>query len=143
MNEHEETDDLQAPAKLAEALRGLQKERVLVPPQIDQEILSQAREQLRGSKRPFISLPRWVALAASVVLVCGLIYFWQTRPQAFAAEDINRDGVVDILDALALARKIEAGEMGEMDFNRDGVIDERDAATIAIDAVRLKRGGRS
>jgi len=143
MNEHEETEDLQAPAKLAEAFCGLQKERVLVPSQIDQEILSKAREHLRGSKRPFFSLPRWVALAASVALVCGLIYLSETRDKTFAAEDINRDGVVDILDALALARKIEAGEKGEMDFNRDGVIDERDAATIAIDVVRLGRGGRS
>jgi hypothetical protein len=55
--------------------------------------------------------------------------------------------VVDILDALALATRLE--ELGERtahlpagwDANGDGVIDHRDAETIAQRAVRLEGRG--
>ncbi len=143
MNEHDENENLQAPAKFAEALRNLQKERVFVPPQVDEKILAEARKQFSEHKRRIVFLPRWTAMAASFALVCGLIYFAQKENQNFVAKDINRDGVVDILDAFALARKIESGEMRNADFNRDGVVDQRDVESVANDVVRLNKGERS
>ena len=144
MNEHDETENLQAPTKLVEALRNSRKERVFVPPLVDKKILAQARQHLLENKSRFAFLPRWAAMAASLVLICGLIIaVTQTRTRDFAAEDINRDGVADILDAFALARKIEAGATGDVDFNRDGVVDQRDAGAIGQLVVRLDKGGRS
>ena len=144
MNEHDEMESLQAPAKFAEALRNSQKKRVFVSPQVDEKILAQARQQLLEPRSRFPFLPRWAAMAASLVLIGGLIFaVTQTRTRNFAAEDINRDGVVDILDAFALARKIEAGAKDDADFNRDGAVDQRDAGAIGQWAVRLDKGGRS
>jgi hypothetical protein len=144
MNEHDDNENPQAPAKLAEALRAFQKQRVLVPPQVDEKILAAAREHFQQQqKRKIISFPRWTALAASVALVSGLIYFSQTRNQNYAAEDINRDGAVDILDAFVLAKKIELGETRDADFNRDGTVDSQDAAAIASEVVQLEKGDRS
>lgn len=144
MNEHDENENLQAPEKLAEALRAFQKQRVFVPPQVDEKILAAAHEHFQQQqKRKIISLPRWAALAASVALICGMIYFAQTRNQNYAAEDINRDGAVDILDAFVLARKIEAGETRDADFNRDGTVDSQDISVIASEVVQLEKGGRS
>ncbi len=144
MKERDENGNLQVPTKLAEVLRNFQKERVFVPPQVDEKILTAVRDQLREQKRRLVFFPRWAALAASLVLVFGLTYIVaQSRTRSFAAEDINRDGVVDILDAFALARKIEAGEKDDADFNRDGVIDQRDAVAIELLVVRLDKGRRS
>jgi hypothetical protein len=59
---------------------------------------------------------------------------------ALAAEDINHDGQVDILDAFALARQIEAGSptAANLDLNRDGVVNRRDVELVAARAVRLQ-----
>ena len=144
MNEHDENENLQVPAKFVEALRNSRKERVFVSPHVDEKILTRARHHLGVPKNRFVFLPRWAAMAASLVLICGLIYaITQTRTRNFAAEDINHDGVVDILDALALARKIEAGAKDDADFNRDGTVDQRDAGAIGKLVVRLDKGGRS
>jgi hypothetical protein len=144
MNEHDENENLQAPAKLAEALRNFQKQRVLVPPPVDEKILAVAREHFQQQQtRKIISFPRWTALAASLALVSGAIYFTQTRNHKYAADDINRDGAVDILDAFVLAKKIEAGESRDADFNRDGTVDAQDVSAIASEVVRLEKGGRS
>ena len=97
----------------------------------------------RGESRRIISLPQWAAIAASLALVSGVIYFSQTRNQSYAAEDINRDGAVDILDAFVLAKKIKAGETRDADFNRDGIVDLQDVSAIANEVVQLAKGGRS
>lgn len=144
MNEHDENENLEASAKFAEALRNFQKQRVLVPSRVDEEILTAARKHFQQQRpRKIISLPRWTALAASVALICGMIYFARTRNQSYAAEDINRDGAVDILDAFVLAKRIEAAEIAPADFNRDGKTDHGDVEAIASGVVRLEKGGRS
>ena len=68
-----------------------------------------------------------------------------SRQAAFAREDVNHDGRVDILDAFALARQLKAGaaRATRFDINGDGVVDERDVASIAARAVRLEKGGHS
>jgi hypothetical protein len=54
-----------------------------------------------------------------------------------AAEDINRDGRVDILDAYVLADRIEQQQRISGDVNNDGVTDREDIRLVAFAAVRL------
>ncbi len=56
--------------------------------------------------------------------------------------DIDGNGTINILDALALARAVEAGEQpgaarNEWDMNSDGRIDASDVSAIAIASVSL------
>ncbi len=53
------------------------------------------------------------------------------------AADVNVDGVVDILDAHALARAVESGAGGP-DLNSDGVSTRSDADWIADSVTRLE-----
>ncbi len=96
-------------------------------------------------------LAPWAALAASLAIGAWLAHTL-TKPAsnadggaAFAREDLNHDGKVDILDALVLAREIEQGQEpgAQLDLNGDGVIDRRDAEVIAKQAVNLEKGGRA
>jgi hypothetical protein len=56
-------------------------------------------------------------------------------------EDIDRSGEVDILDAFALARRIESGATlrRDWDVNGDGAVDGEDVKQIALAAVSLER----
>jgi hypothetical protein len=62
-----------------------------------------------------------------------------------ARANLARDGRVDILDALILAERLQSGPVRDLgwDANGDGVVDERDVRAIAVQAVRLDKGGRS
>jgi len=142
-------EDLGAPPRLQAALQALNKEQIFVPPQVDEAVLRAAREQLaKAHKRPvWRTLAPWAAAAAALTL--GV---WLVRNQspsasrnAFAPQDINHDGKVDILDAFALARQLEQGEKPnrQEDQNGDGVVDRRDVDAIAAQAVKLGKGGRS
>jgi hypothetical protein len=52
--------------------------------------------------------------------------------------DIDENGTVDILDAYAMARRLESGESADTwDFNSDGQLDESDIQLVAFDAVML------
>lgn len=59
--------------------------------------------------------------------------------QASLPEDLDRNGSVNILDALLLARRVESGEPFDRrwDMNHDGQVDEADVEQIASVAVRL------
>ena len=146
MNEHDQNEELQVPAKFADALRDLQKERVFVPQQVDARILAEARAHLRQNKSKIVLLPRLIAVAAAFILLCAIAYVFLphgTATKTFAAEDINHDGEVNILDAYALARKVESGTPVNADFNQDGHVDKADAEAIATDVVKLEKGGAS
>ena len=59
-------------------------------------------------------------------------------------EDFDRDGVVDMRDALAMATVLERGAwtMGaEWDLNGDGAVDAQDVDVVALAAVDLERHG--
>ena len=62
-----------------------------------------------------------------------------------AAQDIDGNGRVNILDALALARNIESNQTTgrPWDFNGDGEINRKDVDTVARSAVRLNKGTSS
>jgi hypothetical protein len=143
--------DAEAPEKLIKALRNLRRPHPGVPPAVDQRILAMARERLAKpvARRPvFGRWPVW-ATAAAAALVVGFFIFQgsfhssnpNTPASTFAREDINHDGRIDILDALALARQIEAGSVAKSsgDVNADGVVSPGDVQTIAQHAVQLDR----
>jgi predicted anti-sigma-YlaC factor YlaD len=96
----------------------------------------------------------WAAAAAAVAIVAVAGALWRTgfgppspaatSPAATArVDDVNRDGRVDVLDAFALARAVEAGDSSPAwDVNRDGAVDEGDVEAVALAAVSLGGGGR-
>ena len=141
MNEHE--PDSESKPRLARALRELERERIFVPPTRDEQIALNLRGEFGWQFEGRVARPQWriwLAMAASlVVLALGLWYLLQ--PPAAVRADLNGDGAVDIMDAFALARRIEAGESGP-DLNGDGRIDQQDVEVIASRAVSLN-GGRS
>ena len=91
--------------------------------------------------------------AAAVALLClGLVWYQASieepdvpkpMPPAIALrEDINRDGQVDIVDAMLLARKLDVDEAiaPDFDFNEDGQVDTGDVETLAQQVVALGEG---
>jgi hypothetical protein len=135
------------PARLEAQLR-----RGYSPPPLDEgverAVQSASREHAAGRRRR-----RWVLVSAGpLAAAAGLalaVYLAQTghtpgtvtAPGRVAAgdHDLNRDGRVDMLDVLLLARRAP-GERA--DVNGDGVGDDRDVDAVAALAVRLD-GGRS
>jgi hypothetical protein len=149
-NDERADESLQAPPRLVSALKRLPREKVFVPRTIDEAILGEARRQLERRERPKFSWWHWIPRFAAVAMVLAVIAYVAVRqgiinrPPAFAREDLNHDGRVDILDAFALARQLKSGQVAPADdVNGDGVVDRRDVETIASYAVRLEKRGRS
>jgi len=106
-----------------------------------------------GGRRRLARVAPWAA-AAAVVLVGAAGVLWRgglgsSGPAAKApagigrVDDVNRDGRVDVLDAFALARAVDAGDRrSEWDVNRDGAVDRGDVDAVALAAVSLGGGGR-
>src|SRR5687768_8535128 len=96
-------DQLAAPLRKAEESRNL-----FVPPALDRDILKQAREHLTGEpKGRAFGFWNWFALSTATALIAALVFLLpRTKTPAIAREDINRDGQVDILDAMALAKSL-------------------------------------
>jgi hypothetical protein len=127
--------------RLARALRNAEEgHSIFVPPTLDEAILKQAQQHLRGTKRRrgFRFFP-WLALPAAMALIVILIFLIpHTKTRTFVREDINGDGQVDILDALTLAKALDNGaSTPKFDQNDDGKVDETDVRAIAAAAVRL------
>lgn len=150
-NRPDEGAEIDAPPKLVAALKQLHVRRVFVPPALDEAVLKAAQQRLGKSQRTKLSWFRfrivWSGLAATCVIVAGMLYLFLKPPgteRSLAREDVNHDGRVDILDAFQLARQVKSGGASPgLDLNGDGVIDRRDAEVIAARAVRLEKGGRS
>ena len=149
-----EDENLEAPLRLLTALRKLQPEPIFIPPTLNEAVLRAARRHLQRPEKTRFGRFRLIPWAAAVAMLALALFLAQlfTKPAsktsripAFAREDVNRDGRVDILDALALARQLKAGSTAglQLDVNGDGVVDDRDVATIASQAVKLEKGGRS
>lgn len=145
MNGHEQhdVDEPRLPARLSEELKGLYPPPRLIPQQADAAVLAQAREHLAGvgRRRRVVPFPRWLAAAAAVALaaVLGSLWFSARRSPELAREDINRDGRVDVLDAFALARRLQQGATLDrgFDFNGDGAVNQQDIDAITARAVKL------
>ncbi len=122
-----------------------------IPSDIDRAVAEAARRHFARPERRLRWL-RW-AVPATAAAAIAVTCLWWIYPEAAplvapspqlsqAATDIDGNGRVDILDAFALARHIEASQPTESvwDFNSDGLIDRRDVDTVALAAVRLNKG---
>ena len=150
-------EDPALPKRLTDDLARLHGTRLLVPPEVDGAILASARRQLGRQRRvrPYIYGLASAAAAAAVILALRIN---PDRPAAPAAsssalspqssvlpsprrEDLDRNGRIDILDAFALARRLEksASPNPAWDMNGDGVIDRKDVDVIAMAAVNVRQ----
>ena len=105
-------------------------------------------EELRAGLREFYAVRRaaaWGGVAVTIVAVGALVWLGGRPSLAARPEDLNGDGVVDMLDAFALARELQHNPAShpQLDLNGDGVVDERDVQALAHRAVSLEQGGRS
>ena len=140
---------LEAPEKLASALRAQSRREIFVPGYVDRTTLDAARRHLAGPKKAerrflqFLKLRQ--ALAAGGLAAVILCFFIFGRSKNYAREDLNHDGRVDILDSFALARELKNGKPlpSRFDVNGDGVVDEKDVISIATHAVELRKDKRS
>lgn len=111
-----------------------------VPPDVDRAVLAMRRPRPRIIWTPF-------AAAAAVLLALGIASYLiprdRTAPETGTAEvapaDIDRNGVVDIVDAYVLALKIRDAEPLDPSWNVDGIggVDEKDVEMIARQSVSL------
>ena len=128
-----------------------------IPPELTEDILQDAHECL--ASQPVVRPARdWVRFTAVVSSICAALLLFMVSPvtnrdqsaDKFAAsvpdtelrslnpKDIDGSGIVDILDAFAMARLLESGESGgHWDFNSDGQMNEDDVQLVAFDAVML------
>lgn len=146
---------------------------VEVPQAIDSAILARASDQLSDRAAPLVAgrigriRRRFsVAAAASIVIAGGWLAFVflnggpktpespPSSPAIARAEDVDGNGRVDMLDAFALARRIDRRDgISEgrpsrdrpdrvdlsFDVNGDAVVDDRDVDLIAARAVLLEK----
>ena len=130
------------PAPIEERLRKIADGMmVLVPSAIDEAILSRARERFAEIRRRRAKVQcLWWASAAAVLVTMGFVASAFLNAPSYERADIDRNGRVDILDAFALARRIQQGNASGLDFNNDGVVDRADVDAVAARAVKLKKG---
>ena len=115
---------------------------LLVPPSVDQIVLTHAQERFAEIRRQRSTVQRawWISAAAAVFVALAFVTFSLVKAPRYERADIDRSGHVDILDAFALARRIQQGTASDFDFNKDGVVDKFDVDMVAARAVSLKKG---
>jgi hypothetical protein len=141
--------DSNLPPKLLDDLSALHAP-ARVPEHVDRSVLQDARVYLSApSRRPRNS--RWIigatgAVAAAIALAVLLVRPDHARRQVASVQqqlagDVNRDGRVDVLDALILAHRLQGGQSppAQADVNRDGKVDSHDVEAIALAAVHMPR----
>jgi hypothetical protein len=174
MNDRDcQSQESATPRKLRAALSRLDARKITVPQKVDDFVLQTARAhldavgkntrvsqknapretnrtwaELRAGLMEFFAVRRWVAggVATVMILAVGALVWLNRNPRlALGPEDLNGDGVVDMLDAFALARELQQAPAShpQLDLNEDGVVDERDVHALALRAVSLEQGGRS
>ena len=129
--------------RFARAMREAEeKRRIFVPPTLDEAIVKQAREHLTGEpKGRRFGFWNWFALGTATALIAVMIFILpRIKTPVIAREDINRDGQVDIVDAMALAKSVEGSATNPaFDQNGDGKLDDADVRAVAFAAVRIDR----
>ena len=133
-------------SRLVRDLTGLADTGIDVPRQVDETVLRAAEHALRSPRPRTLTLRYAIAAGAAAAVV--IVTVWLAIPPRPAAEtstaaaaDVDRSGRVDILDAFALARRLESGVApGRTDMNGDGIVDRTDVDTIAMLAVTLAEG---
>ena len=119
---------------------------------VDRAVLQAIADKPRGRPPMLVVLRRYLVPAAAAALVL-VGTFWFLDPLADSGHlasassrsepDVNGDGRLDILDALALARAVERGQVAASgwDLNGDGQVDAADANTVAQRVVAISHGG--
>lgn len=158
--------DVDAHARLVEDLRALDDVDIDVPLAVDTVILDEARERISspvvrmersGASRGASSgAGRWVAAAAAAVVGVCLWIGWpasESVPVFADPADVDGSGSVDILDAFAIARGIDAARQSggprggprgsssndaRLDFNSDGVVDHEDVKALVALVVHVE-----
>jgi hypothetical protein len=133
-----ETNEFDLP-KLSDALQSAYAHRPVVPPSLDQAILTAARQRF-DQRRRLRLLARWGAglaagLAAAVALMISL------HKSAPAPTIARADHPLTMVDALTLAKHLAAKDPLDKswDLNHDSLIDQQDVQAIATAAVSLKQ----
>jgi hypothetical protein len=151
------------PNALADSLRAAYRWPDRPVSTLDDAVLALARERAALIRRRratvrFLGRAAAVATAAGLALAAVVIPQWGAQrgsaPLVLAparpsiAGDVNGDGGVNILDALALARRIDlpdstaaSGTPANADLNGDGAVDLKDVDAIAQASVRLEVRG--
>jgi len=133
-------DDTLPPEIEARLRHDAERTAVLVPPVVDEAVLSRARERFAEirRRRSRAKAVWWMSAAACFIAIAFLASALIKAPR-FERADVDRSGRVDILDAFALARRIQQGTAGGFDLNQDGVVDKLDVDLVAAQAVRLRK----
>lgn len=158
-HEHEQQgEEFVLPERLAVELAELYSPQIDVPADVDEAVLAGAVKRLGRVRHRPVVIGRIVpyAAAAAVLVAVGVWLFLQHQAggpsgaaqAAIQPADVDRNGRVDILDAFALARHVEAGTTGAgaWDFDGDGAVGQADVDVVALRAVALRpatRGDRS
>jgi hypothetical protein len=129
-------------------LRALLEPKAGIPAEIDRRIIHSARRSI--VRRRVWKWIRYPAAAAAAVWICaaiwdrpGILDSARLATARLSVEDIDGNGVVDIRDALCLARKVDSRAELERrwDINQDGIINRADADSVAMVAVNLSCQG--
>jgi hypothetical protein len=145
-----EDSNFDLPRPLQDGLHALHPTRP-VPPELDERILFLARDAFARRLRTRMFFRRTAAVggavAAAIALFFGVQAMRPTTPSQVVVNsaehvigDVNGDGRVDIVDALALARRVEAGDAAPRkweDLDHDGKVTRADVEQVAQLAVKL------
>lgn len=165
-SDHDSTPDFsEIPARLGRDLRGLETE----PGRWSErgsafDARATAADHFAGVRRRRM-LFRGASLAAAAGLALAVIFIpmrsrhgpavppgqsssgspLSTSPGSVATSvrgDLNGDGLIDMIDALILARAVDTtSARSEWDFNADGAVNQTDVDRLAQGAVKLTGGG--
>ena len=153
--------DPELPPALLEALRASHAHAVNVPAEVDGAILRDARAGYARRRRFWMAARAVGAAGAAAAAAVVVVMLYLDRKDAartpvavtgagMIAGDVDGSGRVDMVDALVLARKLEAGKgvSGPVeDLNGDGVLSQGDVLdvaeiAVAIDQAPAGSGGR-
>jgi hypothetical protein len=125
------------PQQLRQAFSGLGPASATAPRRVDEAIARAARTRL-GSMW-LRRLRWWLPPAAAAAFLVWLLLHTTALPG-----DVDGNGRIDILDAFALARRLEAGPVTDrrLDVTGEGIVDRLDVKAIAQRAVALDGDGR-
>jgi membrane-bound lytic murein transglycosylase B len=139
-------DEFDLPPRLGDALRDAYTHHIDIPRRVDDAVLSAARENFARRRRLRLMTGWGTGLAAglaAVITLAVILHRPATPVRSVARGDVDADGRLNMVDALALARHVAAGDKldPKWDLNGDGAIDQKDVDAIASAAVSLKQSG--
>ena len=110
-----------------------------LPFEVGQTVLAGARAHFADIKSRKNSPLRWLRYAAASLILAASVFFVLQSSQTLSPQDVNRDGNVDILDAMTLAIHIrDNGSYAKLwDYNNDNHLTETDVQIVANKAVEL------